>query len=157
VAENRLQDVSTIVVLDDAGEAGADTISQLTRLTRVDPSPACRWTLVLAAEPAQAARWSASLRESVDLRIEIEPWEAEDSIGLVQTALVGAGSAQPLFTDRALQELHELSGGLPRTVCRLAEFALLAGAATGADHVDEDLIRVASEEVTWPEPAMSIC
>jgi general secretion pathway protein A len=156
VAENRLQETSTIVIVDDAGEAGADTISQLTRLTRIDPSPAARWTVVVVAEPAQAARWNVSLRETVDLRIEVEPWEAEDSIGFVQTALVDAGSARPLFTDRALQALHEMSGGLPRTVCRLAEFALLAGAASGADEVDEDLVRVAGEEVTWQEPAMSV-
>ena len=58
VAENRLQQVGTVLLVDEAGQAGPDAVTQILRLTRLDASPAARWTIVLAAEPAQAARWS---------------------------------------------------------------------------------------------------
>jgi type II secretory pathway predicted ATPase ExeA len=150
VAENRLQNVPTILFVDDAGEAGADVLAQFGRLARIDASPASQWTIVLAAEPKRAATWGKTLRDLVDLRIEVEAWEAEDTIGFVQNALVDAGCMSPLFNDAALQRLHELSCGSPRQVCRLAEFALLAGAAAGVEQVDEELVRAAAEEVAWP-------
>jgi general secretion pathway protein A len=151
VVENRLQQVHTVLLVDDAGQAGPDVLTQLARLARLDASPAARWTMVLAAEPGQAVHWSESLRELVDLRIEVEPWELDDTIGFLQTSLVEAGSTGPLFDDDALSTLHELSGGVPRRISRLADFALLAGAAAGAERVDATLVRAARDEVAWPE------
>lgn len=150
VAENGWQQVDTVLLVDDAGQAGPDVLMQLTRLARLDGSAAAAWTIILAAEPGQAAHWRRPLVDLVDLRIEVEPWEPDDTIGYVQTALVEAGSSGPLFDDGALETLHELAGGVPRRVIRLAEFALLAGAAAGTERVDGELVRAAGEEVAWP-------
>ena len=83
------------------------------RLTRLDTTPAARWTLVLAAEQAQAARWSDSLRVAVDLRIELAHWSAEDTVGYVQTALVDVGRMEPVF-------LMTMAGAHARTIGRRA-------------------------------------
>ncbi len=150
VVENRMQQVATVVLVDDAGQAGPDLMTQFVRLTRLDATPDARWTLVLAAEPAQAARWSESLRSAVDLRIELAPWAAEDTVGYVQTALVEAGRMEPLFNDDSLRALHELSAGVPRQVARLADYALLGGAAAKVDGIDAALIEAAYDEIAWP-------
>lgn len=151
VTENRLQQRDTVLLVDDAGQAGPDVVAQLVRLARLDPTPDARWTIVLAAEPHEAARWSPPLRELVDLRIDLGPWTQEDTIGYVQTALVDAGCLEPVFDDEALAALHELTGGVPRQVARLADFALLAGAATDTDRIDAPAISDAYDEVSWPE------
>jgi len=148
-AENRLQQIHTVLLLDDAGRAGPDVATQLVRLARLDPTPTARWTMVLAAEADQARRWNDTLRELVDLRIDLGPWDEADTIGYVQTALVEAGCLEPLFNNRALAELHELAGGVPRRVARLADFALLAGAAAGERTIDASIIRAAHEETNW--------
>ena len=150
VVENRLQQVSTVLLVDDAGEAGADVLTQLVRFSRVDPVPAARWTMVLAAEPAQAAHWNETLRDLVDLKIDLHRWELEDTVGYVQTALVDAGRFEPLFAEAALSRLHEAAGGIPRRVARLADYALLAGAAAGLDMIDTTIIEAANEELAWP-------
>jgi general secretion pathway protein A len=150
VVENRLQQVATVVLVDDAGQAGPDLMTQFARLARLDTSPAARWTIVLAAEPAQAARWSETLRNVVDLRIELGAWTSEDTVGYVQTALVDAGRMEPLFEDDALRALHELSGGVPRQIARLADYALLAGAAAKCDAVNAGVIEAAYDEIAWP-------
>jgi type II secretory pathway predicted ATPase ExeA len=151
IAENRMQRIDSVLLVDDAGQAGPDVLTQLVRLARLDASPAARWTIVLAAEARQAAGWNATLRELVDLRIDVEAWEEDDTVGFVQNALVEAGSSRPLFNDDALAALHRLSGGNPRRVTRLADFALLAGAATGAERIDTATVRAAWDEVAWPE------
>ena len=153
VVENRLQQESTVLLVDDAGQAGPDVLNQFVRLSRIDPTPAARWTIVLAAAKGQAARWSESLRELVDLRIDLRPWSEEDTIGYVQTALIDAGRFDPIFDDEALRALHELSDGVPRRVARLADFALLAGAAEEVDTIDAAIVQEANEELRWPEPA----
>jgi general secretion pathway protein A len=153
VAENRLQQVNTVLLADDAGQAGPDVITQLIRLARLDLSPSPRWTLVLAAEPAQAARWGETLRDLVDLRIDMPPWEEADTIGFVQTALVEAGSTAPIFESEALAALHAHSGGIPRRVTRLADFALLAGAAAAVERIDAALVQAAADEAAWPAVA----
>lgn len=150
VAENRMQQISTVVLVDDAGQAGPDLMTQLVRLARLDTTPAARWTMVLAAEPAQATRWSQALKHAVDLRIELGPWTAEDTIGFVQTTLVDAGRFEPVFSDDALRSLHELAGGTPRQIARITDYALLAGAAAKLEMIDADLIEAAYEEIAWP-------
>jgi general secretion pathway protein A len=139
--------------VDDAGQAGADVLMQFVRLARLDVSAAAQWTIVLAAEPGQAARWDETLRNLVDLRIELGAWSEEDTVGYVQTALVDAGRFEPLFDDEALAALHELTRGVPRNVARLADFALLAGAAAGFDTIDAATVETAHDEIAWPTAA----
>jgi type II secretory pathway predicted ATPase ExeA len=153
VVENRLEQSNTALLIDDAGPAGPDVLNVIVRLARLDPAPAARWTIVLAATREQAARWNESLRDLVDLRIDLRPWSEEDTIGYVQTALVDAGRFDPIFDDEALRALYELSEGVPRRVARLADFALLAGAASQLETIDAATVREAHEELRWPEPA----
>jgi type II secretory pathway predicted ATPase ExeA len=128
-------------------------MAQLVRLSRLDLSPAARWTIVLAAEPLEAAHWNNALRESIDLRVDLPPWSMEDTVGYVQTALVDAGCLEPVFEDSALARLHELADGVPRRVTRLAEYALLAAATTGATSIDASTVDAVHEEIAWPASA----
>ena len=153
VAENRLQQTSTVLLVDDAGQAGPDAMTQLVRLARLDATPDARWTILLAADRQQASRWNESLRELVDLRIDLEPWNQTDTIGYVQTTLVEAGRFDPLFNDDALAAIFELTGGVPRRVVRLADLALVAGAAAHVERIDAGMIHAASGEMSWPTAA----
>jgi general secretion pathway protein A len=153
VAENRAQQRNTVLLIDDAGQAGPDIVTQFARLARLDMTPAARWTMVLAAEPNQVTRWNESLRNLVDLRIDVAAWALDDTVGYIQTALVDAGRFEPLFEEAALTRLHELSAGVPRLVARLADYALLAGAAAGVETIDAEIIEAASEEIAWPTTA----
>ncbi len=65
VVENRMRQVDTVLLVDDAGQAGPDLVTQFVRLARLDMTPAARWTIVLAAEAEQAVRWNESLRKLV--------------------------------------------------------------------------------------------
>ncbi|MGE3642184.1 MAG: AAA family ATPase, partial [Pirellulales bacterium] len=81
LAENRLQQTGTVLLVDDAGQAGPDVLLQLARLARLDTTSDAGWTMVLAGEPTQAGRWNESLRDQVDLRIDLEPWSEADTLG----------------------------------------------------------------------------
>jgi type II secretory pathway predicted ATPase ExeA len=155
IVENRAQQIHTVLLVDDAGQAGPDVLMQFVRLARLDTSASAQWTIVLAAEPGQAARWDETLRNLIDLRIELAAWSEEDTVGYVQTALVESGRFEPLFDNEALAVLHELTRGVARHVARLADFALLAAAAAGFDTIDAATVETAHEEIIWPTAAAS--
>lgn len=150
IAENRLQQLHTVLLIDDVGQAGPDLITTITRLARLEPLSSPSRTIVLAAEAPQALRWNEALRGQVDLWIDLRLWELDETVGFVQTALVDAGRIEPLFEDSALQALHELSRGVPRHIIRIAEAALLAGATAGRQRIDAECLRSAQDETFWP-------
>jgi general secretion pathway protein A len=155
LTENSMRKLNTVLFVDDAGHAGPDPVAQFGRLARLDAGPQCGWTMVLAAEPDQAARWNDSLRGLVDLRIELGRWSADDTTGYIQIALVEAGRLDPVFDDGALAMVHELTGGVPRQVAQLADYALLTGAAAELDLIDSETVEAAAEEITWPVASLS--
>jgi type II secretory pathway predicted ATPase ExeA len=133
LAENRWQGLATLLV----------------RLARLEADPAAQWTILLAASPESLERLNASLLHLIDLRIDLARWSADDTVGYVQNALVEAGRYEPVFTDRALDVLHDLTRGVPRHVARLADFSLLAGAGQQASRIDTATIQQAFAETKW--------
>jgi len=152
IVVNRLQGISTVVLLDNAHQAGPDLLAQLVRLTQLDAASPNPLTMVLATCEAQAARLGEQLLELVDLRIDLEPWDELDTIGYLQLAQVQAGCQRPLFDDDSLSEIHRLSAGNPRQVNRLADNALLVGAGqiTGSEIIDVETVRAAHAELSSP-------
>ena len=145
--ENSLQGKQTVVVLDDLDQVGPDLINQIQRLLRTDAANAGWLTLVASASTAQLGRLGKGLLELADLRIDLEPWDELDTVGYLQLALFEAGAERPLFDDPSMSELHRASGGVPRTVNRLAEFALLAGAEHSQEIIDTSAIHAASAAI----------
>lgn len=149
LAENRWQGLATLLVVDDADELGPDSQQQLVRLARLEADPAAQWTILLAASPESLERLNASLLHLIDLRIDLARWSADDTVGYVQNALVEAGRYEPVFTDRALDVLHDLTRGVPRHVARLADFSLLAGAGQQASRIEKAMVEQAFAETKW--------
>ncbi|MGI9455601.1 MAG: ExeA family protein, partial [Aeoliella sp.] len=150
VIENRLQGVSTVVLVDDVHQAGPDLLAQLVRLVQLDAATAEPLTIVLAANEPQADRLGEQLHELVDLRIDLEAWDELDTIGYMQLALVEAGCERPLFDDESLSEIHLLADGVPRRVNRLADHALLVGSRDAPEIIDTATIRAAHDALNPP-------
>ncbi len=132
--QNRLQDERTVLLLDDADQAGVDVLTQIVRLVQFPATQVGNLTIVLAANSDETHCLGKRLLQLVDLRIDLEPWEEADTVGFLQQALVAAGAERPVFDESALAEIHRLSGGVPRQVNRLADFALVAGADAETIH-----------------------
>lgn len=151
INENQLQQVPTVLLLDNADQAGPDLLTHLLRLANFHAAAGEGWlTLVLAANRARANRLGEGLLELVDLRIDLQPWDELDTTGYLQLALVEAGCERPLFEDQALSEMHRLAGGVPRRVNRLADYALLAGSNSGQEMVCSSTIQSAHEAIQLP-------
>ncbi len=146
IQENRLQGVATVLLLDNADQAGADLLTQLQRLVHLGSLEGW-FTVVVAVNRAQSSQLGDRLLDRVDLRVDLQPWDELDTTGYVQHALVEAGSVRPLFDEGAIREIHHLAEGNPRRVNRLADYALLIGSNSGRETIDSATVNTAGEAI----------
>jgi type II secretory pathway predicted ATPase ExeA len=147
LVDNRLQQLDTVILLDDIDEAEPPVIDAVARLTEFDRTNQPRLTIVATATTSQLRRIEGRLLDLAELRIELEPWEQADTIGYVMAALRQAGRRDPAFDDDAMIRLHELCDGIPRRIAQLANLALLAGAGQRAERIDADIVESALQEL----------
>jgi len=145
--EHRYQQLETVVLVDDVDQADPRALHHITRLARFDPSPEMRLTIVLAGRQECLAKLGESLLGLTELRIDVEPWQRDDTEQYVNTSLSQAGRRTPVFADPAFDRLHELAHGIPRRVSQLADLALLAGAGQNLDQIDAGVVEEAYQEL----------
>lgn len=158
LAENRLQRLPTVFLLDDIDLAPRETLEHALRLARIEPSCPNYVTIVGAGNLRGVERLSRQLREIAELRIDLGPWELSDTEYFIQTSLARAGQNPefPIFSPEALFRLHELSAGTVRRVVRLAELALIAGAGGKLRQIDAHTIEAVYEELGVMDDLASI-
>lgn len=147
LAEFRYQELETVVLLDDADAAEDEVAAQICRLAQLESLPESRLTIVLSGREERIGRLGSTLLELAELRVDLEPWEPNDTADFVHTLLSRAGRDDPLFADPAVLRLHELGGGVPRRISQIADLALLAGAGRNLDRIDADTVESAFEEL----------
>jgi len=81
------------------------------------------------------------------LRIDLEPFQLDDTVGYVRYALAAAGSAQDIFDDSALIRLHELSEGKIAFIAAIGQLALMAAATFRAKRVTAECVESSQMEL----------
>jgi type II secretory pathway predicted ATPase ExeA len=147
LAEFRYQQLHTVILLDDADRAKPEVLIQIARLAQVDLSPESQLTIVIAGRPQQIGRLGDALLERVELRIDLDSWQPDDTEHYVETVLAQAGRKTPVFAPPALHRLHELAQGVPRRISQLADLALLAGAGRSLNQIDVDTVESVYHEL----------
>lgn len=144
---NRYQHLNTVILIDDAHEAESDVLSAIVRLCQWCPAGKSRVTVILAAESDKAELIGRRLLQLSELRVELEPWEQEDTIAFIRKLMIHSGATRRVFDVRAIEEIQRLSGGVPRRIVQLSELALVAGAGMELDRVDVDSVQAVEEEL----------
>lgn len=147
LVEFRYQQLDTVILLDDADQSIRHVLPHIVRFAKYDSSPASRLTLILTGQREQMGRLGDPVLGLAELRIDLEPWEAEDTRGFVTTSLNQAGRMAPVFAQPAITRLHELSHGIPRQVRQLADMALVAGAGRELKQISADVVESVYQEL----------
>jgi MSHA biogenesis protein MshM len=140
----RWQKIHAVLVIDDCQElTDPSDRRDLERLAHLDPNPSTRLTVVQSFRDPHgesASAWQLSIR--------LSPLTRSESTRYLAEKLAAAGRLEPLFTPRASNLLHDLSGGIPRALDRLGSLALMAGALRGLEMVTPEVIDGAARECT---------
>lgn len=136
-----------VLMIDEAqlipSKATFDEIRLLTNFQLDDQN---LLSVVLIGQPELDARLDRDaykpLRQRIGLRYSLGPLSLDETIEYIEHRIRVAGGSRNPFTRHAMEEIHALSGGIPRLINTLATTALLD--AFGEDAEDIDPSRVAS-------------
>jgi type II secretory pathway predicted ATPase ExeA len=122
-----------VVLADDAHETDEDSLLRLLRNCR-DRRPAAR--LVMAGEGrllTLVAR-DGRIEQAVRLRVSLPAFAVDETRCLLEDRLAAAVGRPVVVAGAALRTVHEITGGSPDAIIRLADLAgVLAAARPGRD------------------------
>lgn len=133
-----------VIIIDESHLLSADCLHIVRTISNIEV-PTCKLvTCLLFGEARLAQRLDhpsyESLRNRIYLRSTLAPLSPEDVTQFIKFRLIVAGRMTELFTPIALAALHKFSGGIPRTLNKLALLTLVEGAATQRETIDADLV-----------------
>ncbi len=139
-----------VIVIDDAHAiADRHVLHSLPLLLNFQQPQQLDFTLILSGQPELAGmvKRLPQLDDRIALSCVLMTLSAAETAAYVRHHLQAAGATEPIFTEAALKVIHELSGGLPRRINRLCDFALLVGYAEGLAAIDADHVEGVSAEL----------
>src|SRR6266852_4973543 len=136
-----------VLIIDEAqlipSKATFDEIRLLTNFQLDDQN---LLSVLLIGQPELEVRLDrqryAPLRQRIGMRYDLGPLSLEDTIAYIEHRVRVAGANRNPFSREAMEEIHTVSGGIPRLINTLATTALLD--AFGDDAVTIDPPRVTS-------------
>lgn len=147
---------SAVIVIDDAHAITDRQVFQsLLLLLNLQQASEVEFTLILAGQPELAGmtRRLPQLDDRISIPCVLTALTPTETAEYVQHRLQAAGATEPIFSTSALQAVHELSGGLPRKINRLCDFALVVGFADGLGLIDARHIEGVSHELNLARAA----
>ena len=135
-----------VLIIDEAHSLPSATVEQIVQLAALESNREKVLQILLAGQPAVAGgpALPRALDERLATRARLLPLERDECERYVHHRLTIAGGAGVTFSQRAIEVIHGLSGGVPRLVNLLAERALQEGAVLGARRIEPGLIESAA-------------
>lgn len=146
------RDRPTLLIVDEAQNLTAELLEEIRLLSNLETPTSKLIQIMLVGQPElkdMLARPDLrQLRQRIVLRHHLRPFDEAESTAYVQERLRLAGyTGKGIFKRRALQEIHRVSGGVPRLVNVLCDGALLLGFARDMHQLDRDAVREVSRDL----------
>lgn len=135
----RLSRMQTVLIFDHLERADSSCFGLLERLVCLAQEVG-QTTFITAVRSHDVPRLGSFLRDLPDLRVELSGFDAEQTDGFIRDMLDRAGATRTIFRQDAVSRIHARSNGLPRTICRLCDLALIAGMAEEHETISGELI-----------------
>ena len=140
-----------VLIIDEAqlvpSKATFDEIRLLTNFQLDDQN---LLSVVLIGQPELEERLEraayAPLRQRIGMRYSLGPLSLAETISYIEHRIRVAGGARNPFDRNAMEEIHALSGGIPRLINTLATTALLDAFGEDAETIDPSRIASAARE-----------
>ena len=136
-----------VLMIDEAqlipSKATFDEIRLLTNFQLDDQN---LLSVVLIGQPELENRLEreayAPLRQSIGMRYSLGPLSLEETIEYIEHRIRIAGGARNPFSHEAMDEIHSLSGGIPRLINTLATTSLLDAFGEDAETIEPPRVAV---------------
>ncbi len=151
IMELREEGRRLVMIIDEAHLLSADCLHLVRTISNIETPEEKLSTCLLFAEARLLQRLKNPVYESlcnrIFLRAEIEPLSPEETAQYVKFRLMTVGRLTELFTGGALSALHAHSGGIPRTLNKLAMLSLIESALRQSEVIEEASVAAAAKRL----------
>ena len=140
-----------IVLVDEAQNLSIDVLEQVRLLTNLETPTQKLLQIILIGQPELRELLDRTdlrqLAQRITGRYHLNPLSRDETKGYVRHRLRVAGAQEEIFTSHALDEVHRLSGGIPRIINVACDRALLGAYTQETRKINAALVRRAAGEV----------
>ena len=151
-AETAERGKTVVLILDEAHLLNVEQLEELRMLTNSEMDSRATFACLLLGQPTLRRKLRqgvfAALDQRIALRCTLEGMDRNETGDYIAHHVKLAGRSDTLFSDDAVQLIHEASRGLPRAVNKLATQSLIAAYAANKSICDESSARAAVAEIT---------
>ena len=139
-----------VVVIDEAhllqATGALETIRLLLNM-EFNHQPLASFVLAGQTALAVSVERLPELDERMAVKCLLKRFSPIETMGYIQHRLSAAGAVKTIFTDKALEAIHEQTLGVPRRINRLCDLALLVGFAEERTTLATEQIEAISDEL----------
>lgn len=147
--EQHQNGISPVLLVDEAQNMTRDMLLLIQHLFNFSTNTEFLIQMVLFAQPELQPKLDrlSSLKHRMSVA-RLKPFDFEQTKAMMQFRWTVAGGKDFPFTPEALTEIFRITKGVPRSIVRLANEALIKTAVDGKSRVERDTIISAASELT---------
>jgi general secretion pathway protein A len=150
-----------LLIVDEAQTLGPDALEQIRMLSNLETETSKLIQIILLGQPEFDDMLESpslrQLRQRISVRWRLCPLRPAETAEYVRHRLrIAARARREVFSEAALREIHNRSGGIPRVVNLLCDRALLAGYGAGVTTISQSVVAQADEELRGGAHAPSL-
>ena len=134
-----------LLLIDDCHLLSQDMLEELRLLSNIEKADAKLINIFFIGEPqfneVLVRQRNKAVRQRLTLKSKLLPLNVNETGEYIQYRICAAGGLDKIFTAKAIQLVYKHSGGVPRYINILCEYALQRGATLGKKKVDQRLIK----------------
>ncbi len=135
---------TTILIVDEAQNLGIKALEQLRLLNNINTGQDELLKIILVGQPELLAKLRQpelmQFAQRVTVEFHLEPLAIEEAPKYINHRLQQAGAQNPIFDNSAIYAAYYFSGGIPRLLNMLCEYALIYGYSKGLARLGVDPI-----------------
>lgn len=149
-------DKRVVILVDEAQNLPDDTLEELRLLSNLETEKQKLLQIILVGQPELASKLSAPHLKQLDQRISVRqvlsPLALATTSDYLATRLLKGGAVNTtLFSDKARERIHRLTGGIPRLINLVASRALMVAYLENSRLVEEQHTKIAGAEALKDE------
>jgi general secretion pathway protein A len=129
-----------LLIIDEAQSLSLDALEEIRLLSNLQDGSTMLLQIMLVGQPELKDRLKspsmASLTQRIAVNYHLKPFEREETAQYIAHRLQTAGGRADLFTDAAIDRIHRMTRGIPRSINILCHAALVYGFADELSVID---------------------
>ena len=141
-----------ILIVDEAQGLNPEVLEEIRLLSNFETSKSKLLQIILVGQPELKKMLLQpelrQLKQRINMRYHLNPLSKKETKEYIEKRLRTAGSKEQLFTEKAVKEIYQKSGGIPRLINILCDNALLNGYSLDEKIVDDKSVREAAKDLS---------